>query len=109
MITKTKNVNFYVKNIECTYCFREGFINNNELPKSVTLTKYNPFKNTFILRLQFSDGVIEIPISISKMSEWLDKIKKTEADDIKKEKVEEVEDVNQENDIGNNEVFHLSL
>lgn len=116
MITKTKNVNYYYgKNVEYSSCFREGFINSNELPKSIALTKYNPFKNTFSLKLQFSDGGIEIPINISKMSEWLNEIKKRELEimttEIKKEKVEEkVEDeVNQENDIENNEVFHLSL
>jgi hypothetical protein len=118
MITKTKNVNYYYgKNIEYTTCFREGVISNNELPKSVALTKYNPIKNTFNIRLQFSDGGIEIPINISKMSNWLNEIKKREREidaasvEIKKvedNKVEE-EEVSQENDIENNEVFYLSL
>jgi len=116
MIAKTKNINYYYgKNIEYTSCFREGFISNNELPKSVTLTKYNPIKNTFNVRLQFSEGGIEVPINITKMSSWLNEMKKREIDvtsiEIKKQDDNKVEEevVSQENDIENNEVFYLSL
>lgn len=119
MIDETKKVNYSGRNIDYLPCFKEGFINSNELPKSVTLTKYNPFKNTFNVRLQFSQGGIEVPISILKISGWLNEIKLREAEEIKKvtfselkkEKVEEEveEEVKQENDVDNNEVFYLSL
>jgi hypothetical protein len=62
-------------------CFTGGYITTTadtdgslDLPKSVYLTKGNSDEKTFSLRVDLPSKYIEIPLSISQLSEWFTKI-----------------------------------
>jgi hypothetical protein len=54
----------------------KNVINSVDLPKSVSLTKCDTVGKKFCVRLEFRTNHIEIPISFTRLSEWMSEVEK---------------------------------
>lgn len=86
-------------------CFTGGYITTTadtdgslDLPKSVYLTKGNSDEKTFSLRVDLPSKYIEIPLSISQLSEWFAKIGVEDAAELQYERESERESERAERD-----------